>query len=170
MIELKLKTILCNIVERKDEIMNRNRKKISKESQDNKKKIKSFMRRISALSAIIFYLSVIMDIISIFIDNVIGEAITGLLFLFISLFMISNKFGHWLDSKFPNKGIYDEIMGVVGISSIINFSMEKAVLPFVQDDNTMKCILIFIIVLLAILPIWILCIEVKKKEFQYNEE
>ena len=146
--------------------MNRNRKKISKESQDNKKKIKSYMRRISALSAIIFYLSVIMDIISIFIDNVIGEAIIGLLFLFLSLFIISDKFGHWLDSKFPNKGI----LGVVGISSIITFSMEKAVLPFVQDDNIMKCILIFIIVLLAILPIWILCIEVKKKEFQYNEE
>lgn len=150
--------------------MNRNRKKISRENQENKEKIKSFMRRISALSAIIFYLSVIMDIISIFIDNVIGEAIIGLLFLLLSLFIINNKFGHWLDSKFPNKGIYDEIMGAVGISSIMNFSMEKVMLPFVQEDIMLKCILIFIAILFAIFPIIILCIAVKKKEFQYNEE
>ena len=129
------------------------KKIIKKEKEKQKKMNASFSRRVGLLSGIAVLFTLVIDAFSLFWDTTILSIILGFLMLFIALFVMTNKFGKYLDEKINRKDYLANVIDTATLSSVFAFAIERLFLPAVKLKLESPWMVLVLIVIFIALPI-----------------
>ncbi len=139
--------------------------KSKNEREKNEKLSVENSMKIGIMSMIAVMISLIIDAIAIFVENVDGiSAFCGVVFLIFFGFFIKSK----CIEKVRNKEYLRRVIDAGTLSSVFTFVIERTFMPMIKNADVDVIVSVLIVIIMFILlPVILFVLLRKKKEWQY---